>query len=130
MSETKEKQEYMTFMGYKVKEMTRDGLLEVIKYQDWEIKSLKEGQITEPPEIDIEVVAEIEPDITRKEVVNIQPGDVIAMSTERPLNEREYDYIVESMKTTFPETKCIILDNAMTMEIYRERKEDKGVRLL
>ena len=61
------KPEGMTFMGYEAKDMTRDGLMEVVKYQWWD-KGQMEGKCEEPPELNYDKIALKESPFPRKEI--------------------------------------------------------------
>jgi hypothetical protein len=59
--------------------------------------------------------------LPRKEVISIQPGDVVVVLSPVGLCERAYDNISRSLSNSFPDNKAVILDEGMTMEVYREQ---------
>jgi len=171
-----DKFEDMTFMGHKVIDMTKDGLLQVVKYQQWNISSL-EGKAGNPPMIDAEVCEQkinpfpkvtgtppmpkvkppkpercqcLNPDprigvitreifcnrcmlslpprpdpLPRKEVISIQPGDVVVLRSPQMLSEKAADHIDKNMTIAFPNSKIVVLEGDMSLGVYREQVESK-----
>ena len=62
---------------------------------------------------------------SRKEVISIQPGDVIVLMYKQPLTDKACNMIKDAMKPAFPDTKCIVLDGGTTLEVYREQVKDE-----
>jgi hypothetical protein len=60
-------------------------------------------------------------DLPRKEVISIQPGDVAVIKADASINEKGQDYIRKQLNNTFPDNKTIILDQGMSLEVYREQ---------
>ena len=62
-----------------------------------------------------------QPALPRKEVISIQPGDKIAIMHPGVLSEKGYATVKKGFTETFPGTECLILEEGMTMEVYREQ---------
>lgn len=121
--ESQEKSKCMMFMGYKVQDMTREGLLEVIKYQWWD-KGLMDGKCEVSPELDHDKIAQKElPSLPRKEVISIQPGDVIVLNCNGPITTEFRIQAEMDLKAVFRNNQSVILHNGMTLEVYREQEK-------
>lgn len=59
--------------------------------------------------------------LPRKEVISIQPGDVIAVHLVRSLSLQGISNLKAALKPAFPDNKIIVLDEGMTLEVYREQ---------
>lgn len=62
-------------------------------------------------------------DLPKLEVVNVNPGDIILIKTEHILSMNQIEKIADQMKIIFPRNSCVILDNGLTIEVYRENKK-------
>jgi hypothetical protein len=58
---------------------------------------------------------------TRKEVISIQPGDVVVCKCTAPLTLKESDRIKIDLRRAFPNTKSVFLGESMSLEVYREQ---------
>ena len=71
------------------------------------------------------------PEVTdsRKEIISIQPGDVIVCKLDdsiAPLSIEGIHNLKGHLKHAFPNTKSFILEDGMSLEVYREQgKVDK-----
>jgi hypothetical protein len=188
----------LIFMGHKTKDMTKGGLLEVVKYLRWELKCMH-GIVEQPPEIDIDICeqkegsksgfrqgehegrlrcntcgatvedsgqmealdkagieqkptseildetlevlmkkaqayenitasSEWKSPLPRKEVISIQPGDVVVMSSKCDYSLKERNTLNDGLKALFPYNKSVLLINGDSLEVYREQGKvaDKG----
>ena len=70
--------------------------------------------------IDLKKAYESDP-IPRKEVISIQPGDVIVVSSKATLTEAAHAELGDKMKHLFPDNNNVLLMNGDTMEVYREQ---------
>jgi hypothetical protein len=121
---SKDNKEVMNFMGYKVSDMAREGLLEVIKYLEWENGSFKSNDIKEPPAIDSDKCSLKEEPLPRKEVISIQPGDVVVLTCKCDCTEKQAEAIRLEFKTLFPNNETVLLAGGATLEVYREQVKD------
>ncbi len=66
--------------------------------------------------------------LPRKEVISIQPGDLVALTTPYHLEVPEIDVMKRSVARLLPDgTNVIVLSGGATLEVYREQvKETKG----
>jgi hypothetical protein len=117
----KETKDCMTFMGYNVQGMTRDGLLEVIKWQKWE-KGNEVGCLEDAPDIDYDKIAQKPTSLPRKEVISIQPGDVVVLTSKLEYSLQGRNTLNGMLMSLFPNNKTVLLINGDTMEVYRERE--------
>jgi hypothetical protein len=74
------------------------------------------------------LVYDIEDSFPHKEVISIQPGDVIAISVPGALSEKACEHIKMSMAIAFPGSKSVILEEGMSLEVYREQVKDGNAR--
>lgn len=58
-------------------------------------------------------------DLDRMNVVNIQPGDVIALMHPKRLSMKIQERLKASMGKLFPDNKIVIIEEGMTMDVYR-----------
>ena len=82
-------------------------------------KYFKQEDGKEMREITYESVTE---SLLRKEVISIQPGDKIIITSPMVLSEKATSYIIHKVEGLFPGTKCLLLEDGMKMEVYREQK--------
>jgi hypothetical protein len=59
--------------------------------------------------------------LPRKEVISIQPGDVIVLKCDVSLDADAHTACQVSLQNWFPSNKCIVVDGGMSLEVYREQ---------
>ena len=64
---------------------------------------------------------ESSPDIPRKEVISIQPGDVIVLDCHGPITQEFHKLAQSDLKEAFPGHKSVILHDGLSLEVYREQ---------
>jgi uncharacterized protein involved in propanediol utilization len=62
--------------------------------------------------------------LPRKEVISIQPGDVIVLSSPTMLSESMAKMIEMKAQAQFPDNTILVLEDSMTMEVYREQVKE------
>jgi hypothetical protein len=62
------------------------------------------------------------PSLPRKEVISIQPGDVIVLKHPDFLTKETVSRIIKTVEGVWPNNKCLVLDNGMSLEVYREQE--------
>jgi hypothetical protein len=62
----------------------------------------------------------------RKEVISIQPGDVIVLTCPEGYNmsEKNGKRLKETLLDAFPNNTSLVLVNGVTLEVYREQAKD------
>ena len=70
--------------------------------------------------------------LTHKEVISIQPGDVVTVTTPYELSSRATDKLKFNVAEMLPDgVNVIVLSGGATMEVYRERSHaDKDAILI
>lgn len=61
-------------------------------------------------------------DLDRMNVVNIQPGDAIVVMHPKRLSLFAQDNIRKDMRKLFPDNDIVILEEGMTLGVYRTNK--------
>lgn len=61
-------------------------------------------------------------EIPRKEVISTQPGDVIVANSPTGLSDKERFELRLGLDQVFPDNKAVILENGITLEVYREQE--------
>ncbi len=60
--------------------------------------------------------------LPRKEVISIQPGDVIVVDYhDRDLSDKAVGMAKDKIKEYWPNNKCLVLGSGITLEVYREQ---------
>jgi hypothetical protein len=62
------------------------------------------------------------PDITKVESHDLQPGDLVVISTSNVLARQQVERMYGSLEAAFPQQKILILDAGMTMDVYRDKQ--------
>jgi hypothetical protein len=62
--------------------------------------------------------------LPRKEVISIQPGDVIALVCEYNFSVEQAETLKAYMKGVFHGHKIVLLEAGMTLEVYREQVKE------
>ena len=62
----------------------------------------------------------------RKEVISIQAGDLVTISTDERLTAAQADHAFKIVLKSCPKANVIFLDNGMTLEVYREQVGDQS----
>jgi hypothetical protein len=65
-----------------------------------------------------------EPPLPRKEVISIQPGDVVVLTCKCDCTEKQAEAIRLEFKTLFPNNETVLLAGGATLEVYREQAKD------
>ena len=71
--------------------------------------------------MDVYADEDIESPLPRKEVISIQPGDVVVVSTPEQMTEREHKGLSDILAEIMPKSKSLILSGGMSLEVYREQ---------
>ena len=50
----------------------------------------------------------------------LQPGDVVVITTKGPVSEETAARLRDYLKPCFPQQKILVLDNGITLDIYRQ----------
>jgi hypothetical protein len=64
------------------------------------------------------------PPLPRKEVISIQPGDVIAVTSSEGTTEKNRNGAADLTHIAFPDNSILLLPNGMSLEVYREQDKD------
>jgi hypothetical protein len=66
----------------------------------------------------------IEPEsLPRKEVISIQPGDVVVLTNPEIVSMEQQDLAETDLKRMFPDNESLFLSGGVTFEVYREQQE-------
>ena len=57
--------------------------------------------------------------IVKKEVIQIQPGDVLVLTCNEELDEKRVEEIGSEFELMFPDNKTIILGGGSTLDVHR-----------
>jgi len=79
---------------------------------------------SESPELFEALKSAYESPLPRKEVISIQPGDVVAVMYPGSLSTKVSICLKEQIREIFPRTDVIILEDGMSLEVYREQVKD------
>jgi hypothetical protein len=60
-------------------------------------------------------------EIASAEILNLQPGDICVLSHPKALSEQNVNNIIETWTYRFPELKCIVLQEGMSLEVMRPK---------
>jgi len=78
------------------------------------------------PKPDVTPPSQIEPPIPRKEVISIQPGDVVVVHCSVDLHPDQKERIKEDLRRAFPNNKSIFAGESISLEVYRG-PDDMGI---
>ncbi len=65
------------------------------------------------------------PEFSKMEAVSVKRGDVIVLCTDKIVTAEFAAMARAQLKELFPHNNCLILDQGMTLEVYREQKESE-----
>lgn len=60
--------------------------------------------------------------LARVEVVNIQPGDVLVVRTERLLSRDQRETMCAQLASVFGDVKIAVLEDGMTLDVLRNEQ--------
>lgn len=60
------------------------------------------------------------PEITKAEILEVKPGDIIALSFDQILSDEQLSQIRHQLKVVLPDTRMLILEKGMKIQIVRE----------
>lgn len=61
----------------------------------------------------------VEVKVEHLQVLHLEPGDTLVITTKLPLTAAAADYMKEQLEATFPGHKAIILDNSSELGVVR-----------
>ena len=64
--------------------------------------------------------------LPRKEVISIQPGDVVVLTNPYGVSMEQQDLAEADLKRMFPDNESLFLSNGVTLEVYREQGKPSG----
>lgn len=64
--------------------------------------------------------------LPRKEVISIQPGDVVVINLSDTITNEGYYQLLSDLTDRFPNNKHLVLDSGVTLEVYREQVKDEA----
>jgi hypothetical protein len=61
--------------------------------------------------------------LPRKEVISVQPGDVVVLTNPHGVSMAQQDLAEADLKRMFPDNESLFLSNGVTLEVYREQEK-------
>jgi hypothetical protein len=68
------------------------------------------------------------PEIVKVEAHDLQPGDIVVVSTEKMLSREQAAHIVDLLAQRLPKQQVILLDGGLMLQVYREKHAESGAR--